>query len=445
MLRAIFAVTLGLLLPGISLAQNKLPNIVVIMADDLGYGDVGFNGGPYRTPNLDKLAKSGANLAQHHVYPVCSPTRVALMTGRYASRFGVTNPQNERAMAFDTVTVAEALRSAGYRTGLFGKWHLGSNPDWGPQRFGFDQSYGSLAGGVASYGHVYKKGPFAETWHRNGKLVEEKGHVTDLIAREAVQFVEDPSDKPFFLYVPFTAVHLPIDEPKEWQDKHPEFKDTARSQYAACIAHLDHAVGQIVAALEAKGKMDNTLFIFLSDNGGSIDTENNDPRYAGEHPTFRIPAINRPWRGSKGQVYQGGICSPALIVWRGKVQPGSTIPHPLHVTDWFPTFAKIAGFEAKTDLKWDGLDIGPILTGQQKTPPERVIYTLGTGRNSTALRKGNWVLIEFKNKGLELYDLAKDPQQETNLAPMEPARVAELQRLRQTIAARDDDAKITEK
>src|SRR5262249_3983970 len=150
------------------------PNIVLIMADDLGPGDVGWHGGPYQTPHLDALAKASVRLGQHYSLPVCSPTRSALLSGRFNSRFGCTNPTNDRVYPFDTTTLASALKSVGYETALIGKWHLGSKPEWGPQKYGFDHSYGSLAGGVTPYTHVYKTGAFARTWHRNGRLIEEE-------------------------------------------------------------------------------------------------------------------------------------------------------------------------------------------------------------------------------------------------------------------------------
>src|SRR6266567_8291918 len=163
------------------------PNIVLFLADDLGWADVPWHGSPYKMPNLAALAQQSVRLESHYVHPMCSPTRAALMTGRYASRFGVTAAQNARALPWNTVTLATALKSAGYETAITGKWHLGSLPDQGPQKFGFDHGYGSLAGGCGPLNHRYKEGEFTQTWHRNGQLVEEEGHVTDLIAREATQ------------------------------------------------------------------------------------------------------------------------------------------------------------------------------------------------------------------------------------------------------------------
>ncbi|HRH95034.1 MAG TPA: sulfatase-like hydrolase/transferase, partial [Prosthecobacter sp.] len=223
------------------------PNLVFIMADDLGWADVAFHGGNAPTPHLDKLVSEGLELTHHYVAPVCSPTRTGLMTGRCWSRFGVTSPQNNRALPWDTVTLPRALKSAGYETCLTGKWHLGSKPEWGPNHYGFDHSYGSLAGGVGPWNHFYKKGEFSVTWHRDEKLMTESGHVTDLITREACEWIAGRKDTPFFLYVPFTAVHLPLKEPEEWLAKVPAgITGDVPRHYAACIMHLDDAVGKII-------------------------------------------------------------------------------------------------------------------------------------------------------------------------------------------------------
>jgi arylsulfatase A-like enzyme len=416
------------------------PNIVLIMADDLGYGDVGWHGGPYQTPHLDALAKTSVRLEQHYSLPVCSPTRSALLSGRFNSRFGCTTPTNDRVYPFDTTTLASALKSVGYETALVGKWHLGSKPEWGPQKYGFDHSYGSLAGGVTSYTHVYKTGPFSRTWHRNGTLIEEEGHVTDLLTREAVQFIEKKRPGPFFLYVPYTAVHLPIDEPKEWLDRYAKEPDLGVRQYGACVSHMDHGVGIILAALDRARVRENTIVLFLTDNGGATDVQNNDPQYAGTHPSFKIPARNGTLRGRKGTVYEGGIRTPALASWPGRLQPRDE-SSPVHVADWFPTLAGLAAYKPSADLKWDGSDRWPVLTGTRK-PEARILYWLGTNGNSLALRKGDLVLIRQKGKSDELYDMAADPSQKNDLAAQRPEVVRELGEDLKKVSARDNDARV---
>jgi arylsulfatase A-like enzyme len=416
------------------------PNIVLVMADDLGYGDVGWHGGPYKTPHLDKLARTSVRLEQHYSLPVCSPTRSALLSGRFNSRFGCTNPTNNRVFPFDTTTLAVALKSVGYETALAGKWHLGSKTEWGPQHYGFDHSYGSLAGGVTAYSHVYKSGPFANTWHRNGTLIEEEGHVTDLLTREAVGFIDKKRSGPFFLYVTYTAVHLPIDEPKEWLDLYADEPDLGVRQYGACVSHLDDGVGKILAALDRAGARENTIVLFISDNGGSTGTQNNDTQYEGTHPTFRIPARNGTLRGKKGTVYEGGIRTPAIISWPAVLKPRDE-HSPIHVADWFPTFAAISGYKPQDDLKWDGSDRWPVLASSARAEP-RTLYWVGPGANSLAIRNGDMILIRQKGKPDELYDLAADPAQKNDLAAARPKAVQDLVALLKDVSGRDNDIKV---
>ena len=246
-------------------AAGRLPNVLLIVADDLGWADVGYHGSTLRTPNLDRLARGGVELEQHYVAPLCTPTRSALLTGRYWSRFGNTSPQAEQVLPFGTVTLASALKSRGYETCITGKWHLGSLPEWGPRKFGFDRSYGALGGGTGPWDHRYKRGPYTRNWHRDDQYVDEQGHVTDLISREAIAFLEKRRQAPFFLYVPFTAVHHPVDEPAAWLDANRNI-EADRRQYAACVQHMDDAVGRIIAALEKTGGRQDTLIVFTSDN-----------------------------------------------------------------------------------------------------------------------------------------------------------------------------------
>ena len=428
-------------------ANEERPNIVVIVADDLGWNDVGFHGAALKTPHLDRLAREGIELRQHYVAPVCSPTRAAFNSGRYWSRFGVTSPQNERAYRFDTVTLARALKSVGYRTALTGKWHLGSKPEWGPQRFGFDHGYGSLAGGCGPYDHRYKSGPFTRTWHRDGQLIEEAGHITDLIAREAVGWIEDQTEAPFFLYVPFTAVHIPVDEPQAWLDLYPDIAEPSRRQYAACVSHLDDAVGQIVKALERTGRRQKTLLVFFSDNGGYPTARNDDPLYPDSNKYVAGPAggSNVPLHGKKTELYEGGIRVAALANWPGVLKPGQETA-PIHVVDWMPTLCGLAGYKPQRDLKWDGQDIWPVLTGAVTARP-RELYWAGSGHRTDAVRHGDWKLIVHRKPEAppELFNLAQDPHEQANLAGEQPERVAALEQLLARLAERDNDALANDK
>lgn len=418
------------------------PNIVFIMADDLGWADVAFHGGNAPTPHLDRLARDGLELTQHYVAPVCSPTRTGLLTGRCWSRFNVTNPQNERALPWETVTLPKALKAAGYDTCLTGKWHLGSLPEQGPNHFGFDHSYGSLAGGVSPWNHRYKKGSFTETWHRNEVLLEEPGHVTDLITAEAIRWLEGRTDKPFFLYVPYTAVHLPVKEPAEWLARVPAtITGDVPRHYAACVMHLDDAVGKILAALEAKGVRERTLLVFTSDNGGST-VENNDLKYPDDNcPNGKLTGNNAPWRGQKGDLYEGGTRVPTIVFWPGRIQPGQA-DSPVQITDWMPTFCALAGAVIQDDPKWDGRDLTPLLLRGEKLP-DGPLYAVAPGWHHRSLRYGDWKLIVHETKPaprLELFNLATDPAESKNLADKEPIRLEQMRKFLDEAAARDRDA-----
>lgn len=434
------------LLPGLAPAEDtwpstERPNFVVIVADDLGWADVGWHGGPYRTPHLDQLCREGVELDQHYVSPMCSPTRAALLSGRYASRFGCTAAQNEQVYPFGTTTLASALHAAGYDTAIVGKWHLGSHPDWGPQRFGFDYSYGSLAGGCGPYDHKYKQGSYTDTWHRNGQRTAEEGHITDLISKEAAQWIEGRGQRPFFLYVPFTAVHIPIREPQEWLDRNSEIKEPDRREYAACVSHLDDAIGRIVATLDRTGKRRNTLMVFFSDNGGT-QARNDDQQYPADNYTpGRAHGSNAPLRGNKTQLYEGGIRVTALANWPSRLSPGK-FASPLHAVDWMPTLCALAGWKPSRDLKWDGRNIWPALIGAEKPWP-RTLYWAGTRFRTAAVRDGDWKLfLNRENGNAELFDLGRDPYEKTNLAADEPERVRELRKLLDELAARDNDANV---
>ncbi len=428
---------------GGSLPAAERPNFVFFMADDLGWGDVGFHGGPAPTPHLDRLAREGVELTQHYVAPVCSPTRSALLSGRYWSRFGVVNPQNERACPWDTVTLARALQAVGYETALIGKWHLGSKPEWGPRKYGFDHSYGSLAGGVGPWNHRYKVGPYTQTWHRDDVLIEEEGHVTDLIMREAVQWLQTRGDRPFFLYVPFTAVHLPIKEPEEWLARvPPAVHGEVPRQYVACTMHLDDAVGRILAALDATGKRDSTLVVFTSDNGGSW-AENNDTKYPDDvYPSGKLPGRNVPLRGQKGQLYEGGIRVPTVVSWPGRLSSGQ-VHAPIHIADWMPTLCALAGYQPDHDLRWDGQNVWPVLTGG--AAPSRTLYWAGPGFRARAVREGDWKLIvqgEGEAAHVELFQLASDPGETHDLSAAHSEQVQYLLRRLADVSARDRDAQV---
>ncbi|MGY8771482.1 MAG: sulfatase-like hydrolase/transferase [Pirellulales bacterium] len=418
----------------LAIELESRPNILIIVADDMGWADVGYHGSPIPTPHIDLLCKQSVELDRHYVSPMCTPTRAGLLTGRYWSRFGNTSPSNTRVLPWNTVTLASALQSVEYETCITGKWHLGSKPQWGPKQFGFQHSHGSLAGGVNPWSHLYKQGEYMKTWHRNDQLIEEKGHVTDLVTSEAMKFIEAKRDGPFFIYVPFTAVHTPFDETERYLDicKH---MDADRRQYAASVAHLDNGVGQMVNALERTGQRDNTLILFFSDNGGTNGDDSGN--YPDTKATTKVQGLNHPLRGWKKQSYEGGIRVPAFVHWSGELNP-KKITAPLHVVDWMPTLCGLAQYEQEEDLAWDGQNIWPVLTGRLAGDENRVLYNVGPGGTSVAVHQGDWKLIyNTKKQTSELFHLSVDPYEKKDLAATNKNQLARLQSLRKQEEKKD--------
>lgn len=414
------------------LRAGERPNILFLIADDLGWADAGWHGSEIETPRLDRLAAGGVVLDQHYVTPMCSSTRACLLSGRYSTRFGLDGATNSQVFPFGMTTLASALQSLGYDTGLTGKWHLGSRPEWGPQHFGFTRSYGSFAGGVDQYSHLYKKGPYRETWHRNHERVDEDGHATDLIAREAVRWIEAASEhgKPWFVQVAFTAVHVPIQEPRIWVESYEgKIESESRRRYAACATHMDAAIGRMIDALEETGQKENTLIVFTSDNGGSGPWKPTG-KYPGEYEPSPVLGSNEPLRGRKGTVYEGGIRVPAFAHWPGRLPSGETMDRPVHIVDWMPTLLELAGYGATDELPFDGRDIWPLLAGEEAEPEPRALHF--RRNRGSALRLGDWKLVEHRKNGrteTELFHLAEDPSESRNVADANAEKVAELSAL----------------
>lgn len=419
------------------------PNILLIVSDDQGWNDIGYHNPQIRTPNLDKLARGGIELDCHYVQPQCTPTRVALMTGRYPSRFGLhcTYASNAQAYPIGTLTMASMLKGLGYETAITGKWHMGSKFEWGPNHYGFDHSHGSLAGAVGMYDHRYRlKSPFARTWHRNHKFIEQEGHVTDLVAAEAVEWIKKKRNAPFFLYVPFQAVHTPIvEKDPRWRKMNEHIKAKDRRLFAAAVSHLDWAVGQIVKALDDTKQRKDTLIIFTSDNGGFPNHRGG--AYPAPDPPLKNFSSNTPLRGTKGQVYEGGIRVPALVNWPAHMAPRK-LKAVMHAVDWMPTLAKLLGYVPKADPKWDGRDVWPALTGGPAAPlPHRELYWVW-GDMQTALRQGDWKILSFNGgKTWQLYNVTKDPYEKEDLAKSEPPRLERMVKAWQKQRAKDAPAK----
>ncbi|MEX2176684.1 MAG: arylsulfatase [Pirellulaceae bacterium] len=407
------------------------PNILLIVADDLGWNDVGWHGSKIKTPRLDALVRAGVELDRHYVQPVCTPTRAALLSGRYPSRFGpqALVPSNLRVLPPNTPTIASLLRGRGYETYLCGKWHLGSRFEWGPNRYGFGHSYGSLTGAADPWTHQYRVGPYAKTWHRDEEMVEEEGNATELLAAQAVKWIEDKRE-PWFLYVPFTAVHIPIDTPPEYkrlydgQTFHDEpANDESFKRFAAFVSQLDAKVGQLIDALDRTGQRDETLVVFTSDNGG---LERGGNAYISEVAPTPVLSDNKPLRGQKATLYEGGIRVCAFANWPSQLKPGK-LAAPMHAVDWCPTLAGVAGVQVVEPLNWDGQDMWPAIAGSALPHQPRTIYW--AYNKASALLHDGWKLIEHSPRRIELFNVLSDPSETTDLAASEPQKVAELQKL----------------
>ena len=408
-------------------AVKRPPNFIVLIADDLGWRDVGYHKSEIRTPNIDRLANAGVRLERYYVYPTCSPTRAGLLTGRNPSRFGILSPiagRSTETLPDGTVTLARALKARGYVSSLAGKWHLGLRPEAGPRSFGFDRSYGYLHGQIDPYTHLYKNGD--RTWHRDDVLADEKGHATDLIASEAVRFLETKRAEPFFLWVAFSVPHHPLQEEERWTAPYKnEIADPWRRLFAASVTHMDAAIGRIVEALEKSGKAGETLVLFTSDNGGQ-QNYSSKTEYGGKFEPHTTLGDNRPLRDWKGSLYEGGVRVPAFVHWKGRLRPAA-LEAPVSVLDWFPTFIQLAGGTPAQAWKIDGKDVWPLLAQEERTPRARSIYwNIGAG---SAIVSGDWKLILRRANQAELYDVAQDPRETKDLAASNPAKVEELMKL----------------
>jgi len=405
------------------------PNILLLIADDLGWRDVGYHGSEIQTPNLDRLASQGVRLERHYVCPTCSPTRAGLLSGRNPSRFAIHGPIDGRskdALPKDSPSLARALKERRYVTALFGKWHLGLRPEVGPRQYGFDQTYGYLHGQIDQFTHRYKNGD--ESWHRNDAFVEEKGHATDLITEETVKFLQARRTGPFFLWVAFSVPHYPIQEEDKWLMPYKDtIKDPSRRLYAASISHMDAAVGRIVETLEKTGQRKNTLIVFTSDNGGQKEYASKTD-YESKHGPYPTLGDNRPLRGWKGELYEGGIRVPAFVSWPDRLRP-TVVDDTISYLDWFPTLLAVAGGAPEAGWKLEGRNVWPLVAHAEKAPAPRVLYW-NTG-NTTGVLDGDWKLMVSKRTPdkVELFHLATDSAEKSNLASAKPEKVQELRKV----------------
>ena len=389
-----------------ALAQgSRRPNVVLILTDDQGYGDLSLHGNPYlKTPNLDGLARQGVEMTRFYVSPVCAPTRSSLLTGRYHLRcgvFGVTAGQE--TMRTEETTLAEALRGAGYRTALIGKWHLGEHYPYVPHAQGFDEFVGFRTGHWTNY--------FDTTLERNGKPHPTRGYITDVFTDEALRFVERNQRQPFFLYLAYNAPHAPFQAPERYLApyKTPSLPEQVAAVYAM-VANLDENAGRLLAGLDRLGLSQDTIVIFLTDNGP------NGQRF------------NAGLRAAKGSVYEGGVRVPFFIRWPGRLQAGRRVDTMAAHIDIYPTLLEMCGAARPKGLPIDGLSILRLLKGPAPDWPDRMLFTHREGRDNPSstypgtVRTGRFNLVN----GKELYEIPSDPGERNNLAAKHPEKVKEL-------------------
>ncbi len=404
------------------------PNILHIVADDLGWKDVGFNGcQDIKTPNLDKLAAEGAKFSQFYVQSMCTPTRAALMTGRYPFRYGlqtivIPGPAN---FGLDTSEhlLPQCLKEAGYTTAIIGKWHLGhADIKYWPKQRGFDYQYGAMIGELDYYTH---SDAGVLDWFRNNKPVQEEGYTTQLIGNDAVKYIgEQTPGKPFYLYLTFNAPHTPYQAPKEYVDRYPDIEDPTRRTYAGMVTCMDDEIGRVVAALEAKGLRENTLIIFHSDNGGTKNA-----MFAGQMADLtkiKIPCDNGSYRDGKGSLFEGGSRVAACANWPGRIK-AQTVDGVIHAVDLYPTIAKLAGASTAKCKPLDGVDVWGTISEGAASPRNEVVYNVEPFRG--AIRQGDWKLFwrSLIPTKVELFNLAEDPYEQNNLSAAHPERVAAMQ------------------
>ena len=407
---------------GVSSISMAAPNIVLLITDDMGWGDVGYNGSEIRTPAIDRLAAEGMRLDRFYAQPACSPTRATLMTGRWPIRHGIYGPtsqMNEVGIAADEKYLPAYLQEAGYQTLLVGKWHLGPNePQYHPLKHGFDHFYGFLHGFInhylhSSYGRI--------DWQRNGETVREEGYSTHLIADEAVRLIrERDPQQPMFLYVSLNAPHTPLQAPKETIAEYAATEDPNRRVYAAMVTEADRAIGAIVNALDEEGLSEDTLVLFFSDNGGAPG--------AG--------ASNGPLRGGKGSVYEGGIRVPAIAYWPGQI-PGSVYEEQITVTDLLPTLASVAGIDLEPPKPIDGRDMwASMRDGESPSTRPRAIFGAPPGTDTLgaelryAYYKDEWKLARVGDRDgnfqMHLFNIHRDPYEKNDLAEEFPEVLEQL-------------------
>ncbi len=418
---SILTTTLVTLLVIPLLAKDR-PNIIIFLADDLGYADVGFNGcEDIPTPNIDSIAAKGVKFTDGYAnHPVCSPSRAGLLTGMYQHRFGFENnsgPEDYAAPNFgvprDVPMISERLQKVGYKTGMVGKWHVGFNEGLRPHERGYDFTYVFHSGART----FYPKGP-----KQNNQLFkdgepfnDETEYLTDAFARDSVKFIDhhqssDQSDDPFFLFFSFNAVHLPLEATKQYESRFPDIKSKKRKTYAGMLSALDDAIGQVMDSVRQHKLENDTLVFFYSDNGG---------------PTRETTSRNDPLRGFKGTLFEGGIRVPYAIQWPGVIPSGETYTHPVMSFDITATALAVAGVEVSDADRIDGKNLLPYLNGEVSDKPHDHLFWRAGGQH--AARAGDWKLVKQRGEDAMLFNLSSDIGEHKDLSASNPEKMKEIQ------------------
>lgn len=418
MIRACCILVLACALRAHAAQPDERPNILLIVSDDQGYADTGFQGSKeIPTPHLDRLAASGTRFTSGYVsHPFCSPTRAGLMTGRYQHRFGhERNPFYNPADHTEGLPMSETLlparlQAAGYATGWIGKWHLGAAPEFAPHRRGFAETYGFIGGGHRFRDwQVNAAVEYTVPIERNGTPVESPAHLTPAFGQEAAAFVRRHAAEPWFLYLAFNAPHTPHEPTPERLARFASITDPVRQKYAAQISLLDDAIGEALAAVRETGQERRTLVFFFSDNGGPVGINGSD---------------NTPLRGAKGSVYEGGVRVPFLLAWPGRIPAGRKDDRLVSSLDVFATALAAAGATMPTDHTYDSVNLLPYALGEKSGAPHARLFW----RNAElrAVREGNWKLVQLPGEPAQLYDLAKDVAESSDVAGANSAVVTRL-------------------
>lgn len=399
-------------------APLSAPNVLILLADDLGWHDVGYHDSEIRTPNIDRLASDGVRFERAYSFPVCSPTRSGLMTGRSPMRLGVAytviRPWSRYGVPVTERFMPQAFRDAGYQTAISGKWHLGhAYRKFMPRARGFDHAYGHVNGMIDYFTHERDGGL---DWNRNGKSVREEGYSTFLIGAEAERFIRQRDRaRPFFLYVPFNSPHAPLQAPAEYVSKYESIANRPRRNFAAMVDAMDATIGRLLGTLKDEGVADNTLVLFFSDNGG---------------PTGN-GATNIPLRGAKATTFEGGVRVSAVMRFPGRLKAGSVSRQVLTMMDYFPTLAAACGVTPGNKLPLDGKNMWPLLTGGKTQAREDLFFAVeGANQVRLAVHRGEWKLVREERRGGEarnlLFHIEEDPAESNDLSSKNAKLVAEL-------------------